>query len=279
MTQISNKDITFVITTFKSGKIIDSCIDCLPPESKKIIVENGSDIALKNNLENKYKNLECYVTGKNLGYGKANNFGIKNSKTRYIFILNPDAHILDNTMRDMTKNLYNINFAIAAPYSKDDIEMETFEDQTIIEQDYIKGFAMLIDKKEIENIGFFDENFFLYMEEIDLCKRVRFNGKKIFLIKTEIYHKGGVSHGDKEDFEMEKSRNWHWMWSKFYYNKKHYGYFKALISTFPIFLSAGFKFLFYSLVNNNKKKITYLMRFKGLLNSYLMSDAFYRPYE
>ena len=127
MTHISNKDITFVITTFKSEKIIESCIDCLPPESKKIIVENGSDIALKNNLENKYKNLECYVTSKNLGYGKANNFGIKNSKTRYIFILNPDAHILDNTMRDMTKNLYNINFAIAAPYSKDDTEIETFE--------------------------------------------------------------------------------------------------------------------------------------------------------
>jgi hypothetical protein len=78
---------------------------------------------------------------------------------------------------------------------------------------------------------------------------------------------------------MEKSRNWHWMWSKFYYNKKHYGYFKALISTFPNFLSSGIKFLFYSLINNSKKKTTYLMRYKGLLNSYLMSDAFYRPYE
>ena len=279
MTYITDQDITFIITTFKSEKIINSCIDRLPVESKKIIIENSSNYSLKNQLKNRYKNLDCYVIGKNLGYGKANNLGIEKSKTRYVFILNPDAHILDHTIQDMIKNLQNIKFAIAAPYSREDIKVEAFKDQTIIEQDFIKGFAMLIDKNEIGNIGFFDENFFLYMEEIDLCKRIKDNGKKMFLIKTEVNHKSGASHGDREDFEMEKSRNWHWMWSKFYYNKKHYGYFKALISTFPNFLSSGIKFLFYSLINNSKKKTTYLMRYKGLLNSYLMSDAFYRPYE
>jgi hypothetical protein len=78
---------------------------------------------------------------------------------------------------------------------------------------------------------------------------------------------------------MEKSRNWHWMWSKFYYNKKYYGYFKALIITLPNFIKSGFKFLFYLILNNKKKKIIYCMRFKGLLNSYFLSKSFYRPYE
>ena len=48
---------------------------------------------------------------------------------------------------------------------------------------YIKGFAVFINKSQFKEIGYFDENFFLYFEEIDLCKRVIKNGKKIFLFQ------------------------------------------------------------------------------------------------
>ena len=279
MSNFLPKDITFVITTFKSERIIDSCIDSLPKESQKIIIENGSNHEFKNFIEHKYENLKCYVMENNLGYGCANNFGIKKSKTRYIFILNPDARLSLNTISDMSKALKNLNFAISAPYSKSDFNSEIFNNQNIIEQETVKGFAMLIDKNEMNQIGYFDENFFIYLEEIDLCKRVIQKNKKIFLINTIINHESGFSHGDREDIEMEKSRNWHWMWSKFYYNKKYYGYFRALIITLPNFITSGFKFLFYTILNNSKKKIIYRMRFKGLLNSYFLSKSFYRPYE
>ena len=82
----------------------------------------------------------------------------------------------------------------------------------------------------------------------------------------------------KEDLEIEKSRNWHWMWSKFYFFKKHYGFLIAFIKNFPIFLSSFFKYVFYFFTLNNKKKNVYKMRLLGLLNSYLLRRSFFRPY-
>ena len=271
------KDITFVIVTFKSEKIINSCLDSLPADSDKIIIENSSNLELKNYLENKYKNLLCYVMKDNLGYGKGNNFGINKSKSKYIFILNPDTILEKNTILDMFLALKGTRFAIAAPYSTD-VDENLFNNSNIIQQTFVKGFAMLLNKSEFDKVGFFDENIFLYLEEIDLCKRAVDNKKKIFLIKTKITQLSGFSHGNRDDFEMEKSRNWHWMWSKFYFNKKHYGYLSSLIKTFPNLISSLIKIMIYSLINNERKKYIYLMRFKGLINSYLLSKSFYRPY-
>ena len=86
---------------------------------------------------------------------------------------------------------------------------------------------MLLNKENM--LGkYFDENFFLYLEEIDLCWNVKKSGGRIILVNIRVKHKGGRSHGDKEDLEMEKSRNWHWMWSKFYFSKKHYGFMNGV---------------------------------------------------
>ena len=144
------------------------------------------------------------------------------------------------------------DFSIAAPIDSE--EKYNFDQTNVIEVDSVKGFAMILNKKKIGNI-FFDENFFFYLEEIDLCKRIKNNKGHIILLNSKVNHLGGLSHGDKNDFEMEKSRNWHWMWSKFYYNKKHYGYIYGFINTFPSFLTAIFKIFFYSIKKNEKKKI------------------------
>ena len=88
---ISFEQITFVIATFKSEKVIFDCLSELPILSPKIIIENSGNNILKTNLENKFQNLECFVMNENVGYGKANNFGIAKSKTNYIFVINPDV--------------------------------------------------------------------------------------------------------------------------------------------------------------------------------------------
>ena len=69
------------------------------------------------------------------------------------------------------------------------------------------------------NQNFFDENF-LYFEEIDLCKNAIAKGGKIYLDKNIIIsHDGASSVKTSEKIELEKSRNWHWMWSTFYFHK------------------------------------------------------------
>ena len=119
----------------------------------------------------------------------------------------------------------------------------------------VKGFAMFFNLSEFEDVGFFDESFFIYFEEIDLCRRLINCEKKIFLVPgLKIYHKGGHSHDKVINREMELSRNWHWMWSTFNYHKKYKGFFISLLIIFPKLISAIFKVMLYSSLLNKKKK-------------------------
>ena len=86
-----------------------------------------------------------------------------------------------------------------------------------------------------------------------ICLTLKKSGGRIILVNIKINHLGGRSHGYEEDFEMEKSRNWHWMWSRFYFSKKHYGFIWAFIKTFPSFLNSFIKYSFYLMTFNNKK--------------------------
>ena len=272
---METKDITFIIVTFNSEKVIFDCLDLLPEDSKKIIIENSKNLDLKVSLENKYNHLKCYLMDENLGYGKANNIGINYSNTEFVFILNPDVRLKSSDINEFLRIVSDEKFAIAAPIENEELKVSLTENN-FEDVEYVKGFAMLLNKKYFDK-EYFDENIFLYLEEIDLCKRVKDNNGRILKVNVPVIHLGASSHGDRMNFEMEKSRNWHWMWSKFYYKKKHHGYLFGLISTSPNFISSLIKYLFYSFTMNRIKKNIYKMRFLGLLNSYLLEKSFYRP--
>ena len=273
---LTKKNITFVITTFKSRSTIFDCLDSLNPDCKKIIIENSNDENLMVEIKKKYQNLNYKIMPTNYGYGKANNFGIRMSDTDYIFILNPDAKFEKNSFDKFINILIDKNFCIAAPADLNEAKKIDFKENNLINVDNVKGFAMLLKKSSFEN--FFDENIFLYLEEIDLCLRIKKNKGNIFLVNAPVTHLGGASHGDRSDMEMEKSRNWHWMWSKFYFNKKHYGYFFAIYKTLPNFINSIFKYIYYNLLNKKDKKEISRMRILGLLNSYMLKKSSYRPY-
>jgi len=275
MVNIDN--ITFVITIYRSEKTIYKCLDSIPKNVKKIILENSKNKNLKFDLERKYENLKCFLMPENFGYGKANNYGVKKSLTNYVFILNPDAVFYKNSFNKMLKILANKDFSIAAPLDNLDYKNYQLNRKNTIEVDSVKGFAMLLNKSKMFN-QYFDENFFLYLEEIDLCKRIKRKKRKIILINSKIKHLGGLSHGNREDIEMEKSRNWHWMWSNFYYLKKHNSYFLALLKTFPKFVSSLLKYSIYKLLNKSIKCEIYRLRMHGLISSYCLKKSFYRPY-
>ncbi len=278
---MNNKDITAVITSFRSENKILNCIKSLGDDLKIIVIENSNDKQLKEKLEKEHSNLKCILSNKNLGYAKGNNLGLSMVDTRYALIINPDAEVDDQAINNFFITAKNKpNFAIIAPYiqeTKLDQLLENKNDK-IFEVKSVKGFAMFLNLDQFKEVGFFDENFFIYFEEIDLCKRLIKSNKKIFLdTNIKISHSGGTSHEDSINYEMEKSRNWHWMWSTFYFHYKHYGYLIALIKILPKFISATFKTIFFKIISNNKKKDIYYCRFEGLLNSILMRKSWYRP--
>ena len=278
---MSYNKITVVINTFHSEDKIDQCLNSIDPKVKILIIENSNNANFKHEIEKKYLNVSCYLTGENLGYAKGNNLGLSKVITEYALILNPDAYLENGTLNNLINSAEKLNdFAIIGPAKQDEYSNENLDNTKpdIFEVDYVKGFAMFLNMKEFKDIGFFDENIFIYLEEMDLCKRLKKNNKKIFLAQNVIiHHVGGSSHNAKINFEMELSRNWHWMWSSFYYNKKHFGYFNSIIKASGKLCSSLIKMIFYYLILNKTRQKIYLQRFSGLINSILGRKSWYRP--
>ena len=269
-------DLTIVIVSFKSGEVLDRCIKSIDNKYQIIVVENSLDHKLKIKLEKSYLNVKCIIPEKNLGYGAGNNLGINLAKTNHVLILNPDTILLDNTIEKLIEAADKIkNFAILGPKIYGETEKES---QNYVSVQYIKGFAILFNKEKFIEIGYFDENYFLYFEEIDLCRKIINSGSKIYIINNAlIKHEGGKSHERKYDFEMELSRNWHWMWSTFYYHKKNFGYLNGITKIYKNFFSSLIKIVIYFLIFNSEKRKIYLQRLSGIYNSIIGKPSWYRP--
>ena len=273
-------DITFIIVTYQSEHIVKNCLDSLPRGSKKIIIENSSNINLYKELKAKYDNIEVILSS-NMGMGAGNNIGLKACKTSYAYVLNPDTKFHDDTLKNLIETLNNINdFTLVSPlndnknfpnYKKSNLSTKTAEN--ILSVDSIDGFSMLFNLKKFKNQNFFDENFFLYLENDDLCLRIKKREELIYIVTNSlINHKGSISINDK----LEYLRNWHWMWSKFYFNRKHYGYFNAISKISLNFSAACFKYLIYSFLLNSHKKKIYKMRLCGIFASLIGKKSSFR---
>ena len=274
------KNITFVIVCFRSSSVIEKCLESISSSCKVIIVENSNDIFIKNNLEKKFSNVQVLISGDNIGYGRANNLGISMVKTKYVFILNPDTYLEKNTLKELSyvTNVLNDNFSILSPeiFNNKLLKLDNNEIKDFIEADFVKGFAMLLNLSKINFDKVFDENFFLFLEEIDLCKRVKDIGGKIYIAcKAKVHHYSKKSSGD--EFHLELCRNWHWMWSLYYYNFKHFGLLVAYKITLYKFISSLIKMLMAMLLFKKKKYLIYKYRLLGLINAYRGKNSWLRP--
>ena len=283
--ELKIENITFIIVTFNSEKIIHNCLKTLPKESSKIIIENSKNINLKNELEYNYDNIEV-ILSENKGMGASNNKGLNNCKTQFAFIINPDVKFKENTLIELINCSKSIDdFAILSPINSDK-KFPNFKikknnrntsNENIISVDYVDGFSMLINREKFKDKTYFDENFFLYLENTDLCLRAKQNNENIYIIKSSVIeHLGASSSDNNYSQDMEYLRNWHWMWSKFYFNKKHYGFFMAFLKISLNLFSAIIKFLINLITFNNHKKKIYQMRILGIFNSILDKKSWYR---
>ena len=215
--------LTIIIVTFKSEKKIYTCLDTIPPQVDVIIVENSNDQKFKEKIEKGYTNVKCVLTGSNKGYATANNIGLRQVKTKFALVLNPDTKLKGDTIKnffDCTKEIPD--FWLIGP-GNDQSKNILFDKNSNQEVQNLKGFAIFFNMEKFKE-KFFDENFFLYFEEIDLCKSVKKQDGRIFLSKKIVINHDNASSVNKDKiFELEKNRNWHWMWSSFYF-KKHKGF-------------------------------------------------------
>ena len=286
---ITRQNLSVIIVSYKSDHVIENCITSIDSEIEIVVVDNSNNDKFKDKIETKYKNVKCILSKENLGMGGGNNLGIKNVNKDFALILNPDVALENNSMNEIMVASKEIdNFGIISPISSKDEypnyilkKYHNFDPDKPFKVKSVDGYAMLLNLKKlkkIENFNFFDENFFLYLENEDLCKRLIEKNEDIYIVpKSKIHHLGGKAVDPKYKNEIEYLRNWHWMWSKFYFNKKHYGYLIALMKVFKNLISAKIRFFYYLITFNSFKRKIYQMRLLGLISSMIGKNSYYRP--
>ena len=235
-----------LIISYKSLSKLKNCLNNLGNERKILIVENSNNLKIKNAITKKYHNCKIIFNGSNLGFSKACNIGIKNIDNQYVLILNTDTNIKHHHIKKLEKEIagLNKNFAVASPISDDminfmnnkfdpflkNIKLTKNSKQSYTEVEMVKAHSLIINLKQFKDKNIFDENFFFFFEEIDLCRRIKVQSKKIFVFnKIKIRHESAGSINSKYREQYSDFRNWNFYWSRFYYFKKHYGYFISLI--------------------------------------------------
>jgi len=285
---ISGQNLSIVIVTLRSEKVIDRCIKSINKNLPIIVVENSDNFEFKNYLETNYKNVKCILSKENLGTGTGYNIGIRSSKTDYVYVINPDIILEANALDEIYSASKKLSdFSILSPISSDKNfpnygiikkKINNKEENLPFQVDYVDGFSILLNKKKFKEENYFDENFFMYLENDDLCRRVINDGGSIFIIpKAKINHLGAGAVDPKFSREVELSRNWHWMWSTFNYNKKYKGFFISFLLVLPKLLSSIIKVMIYSIIFNKEKKKIYYQRMSGLTNAIMGKRSWYRP--
>ena len=297
MYNLSN--LTIVIVTFlTSRKTLNDCLNSIDKSIKVIVVENSVKFSDRQFFLNKFKNLKIYCSGKNLGYGGGNNFGLEKVKTDFALILNPDTILDKYFFKNLKPLLNNKSFSIIGCellYDKnymtggffDENHNQEFKNNffkikrtNLTKVDWVTGSSMLLNLKRIKTKKIFDENFFLYFEEFDFCQSLKKRDCLVYLCKSlKISHLGfKSSYSKKNNFKKEavKLRNWHWMWSQFYYYKKNYGFINAFQRSVGKLFKSLFKTFIYLLIFDHENMNKYLYRSLGLIASIFGFKSSYR---
>lgn len=262
--------ITIIIVVYKTDKILlNRFLKNLGNDYKLIVINNSKNYNFKNiNLPKNTK----VIKSKNLGNGAGINLGIRNAKTNFVIYFDIDT-IFEKKFLSQLSNIIkkNDNFAVMIPNTGKYPTSKKF-----IEKYNAEAPIMLFNLNKFKNKELFDEKIFLYFEETDLFFQCKKNYKKVFIsTKTKIKHIRSSSI-IKNNLEIEFLRQWHYMWSMFYYYKKNYYYLYGIKKTI-FFLIKDISKLFYYLLFFDKKNI-YIRYFRiyGLLCSYLLLPSFKR---
>ena len=278
-------EVSIVIISHKSKKKVLNLINNISDNFKIIIIENSSDKSIESELSKHKRNLQI-IFSENNGYGSAINLARTHVATKYFFVLNPDMQKIDDRLisvfYESAKEL-NDNFGALGPRFEN--VSEKSHKQSNINEKYgliesISGSAMFFCSEVFDKNKGFDENFFLYFEETDYCFRSNKNNFKIYQVNSQkVYHDIGTSVETKNEEELSKLKSlysWHFIWSKFYYYRKRYGKFIALLLFLPTLLRIIFRICLNSIYGNKVTKSKYQIRLNGLINSIKNNKSFKR---
>ncbi len=191
-----------------------------------IVVDNNSGDGVEAMLQERFPQVKFIQTGANLGMGAGNNAGINAALGKYVLIMNPDIFVSRDSLQKLYDYIsQRSDVGLVAPrllnpdktlqytcyrwhkfltpalrrtffgkikWAQKELDrflMRDWDHASTREVDWIQGSCLLIPKKVIDEAGAFDDRFFMYFEDTDLCRRIRKAGyKNVYLAEAEVVH-------------------------------------------------------------------------------------------
>ncbi|MBI3194416.1 MAG: glycosyltransferase [Ignavibacteriae bacterium] len=229
--------ISVIIVNYNVRAFLENCLVSVfksleAIESEVIVVDNASDDGSVEMIQQKFPHVRLFANSENIGFGAANNQAAKETKGDFLFLLNPDTIVQENTFRVMLDFFQHypeagltgckvlnsdgtlqlacrrsfptpwiaftkiIGLSSLAPNSAfvSKYNLTYLNPDDTYEVDAVSGSCMVISKSLFESLGGFDEQFFMYGEDLDLCYRVQQAEKKVYYVHaTQIIHYKGES--------------------------------------------------------------------------------------
>jgi len=230
-------DLSIIIVNYNVKEFLKNLLHSIKKASQNfsteiIVVDNASDDGSVEMLREKFPEVKLIVNEKNLGFGKANNLGLKEAKGKYILLINPDTLVAEDTFSKLIEFFESHSEAgmvgckilnpdgtlqlacrrsfpgpwtsftkvtgLSTLFPKSKLfaryNLTYLDENQTYEVDAISGSFMMMKKEVYDKVGGFDEQFFMYGEDLDLCYRIQKAGYKIYYVHTtQIIHYKGES--------------------------------------------------------------------------------------
>lgn len=259
LSSTNNKSISVIVVTYNSSQHIEKCLKSLLLHENNYIeeiflIDNASkDNTLKIVEQVKNNKIKILKLKYNLGFASAVNEGLKKTRGKYIFLINPDTEIFKESFYTLIKSVEIKNGGISGgkmlgrngyvhktyvrkpslmiglfdftnlrkiypnnPWHKKFYYLDLKPSNSSIEVDAVSGGYMLIKREVVDMVGNFNGNYFMYLEDVEYCLRARKIGfKVIYCPKSTIFHEGGASSENRDRINFNA---WVKSRSYFYWN-------------------------------------------------------------
>ena len=269
--------VSIIVLNWNGKKFLKNCLDSLKkltyPNLEIIIVDNYSTDGSQAFVKKKYSEFKLLENKKNYGFAEGNNIGFSASTGKYILFLNNDTVATPNFLKPLIEDcendseigclqpqirllnnknlldeagafmtftgfLYHYGYRKNHNLEKYNIRKEIFS---------AKGACILLPRKVLDKVGLFDEDFFIFFEETDLCFRLWLSGYKVvFEPKSIIYHAVGGDTIASDKYKYERRIYLIFRNTTCSY-LKNFGTLN-LFTVFPIFVAVQFCVFFYFLI-------------------------------
>lgn len=240
--------LAIIIVTFNSIAEIDACLDSLightaPFPTTITVVDNASKDGTAAHVRKKYPMVQVIDSGGNVGFAKANNLGIRATRSDYVLLMNPDTEAPPGAIQTLVRGLASHPEAAIAgarllnergfpEMSWGDKITPWHETKQMIfsrlylrklrfivkkmdrlsrqarEVDWVSGACMVIRRPDLEAIGLMDERYFMYNEDVDLCVELKKRGRStLYIAGAEVLHYRGKSAPKNPELERRRQQS------------------------------------------------------------------------